>query len=45
MHKISVICGCMRFGGFSKEDMNGFIHKALDAGINYFDHADIYADG
>ena len=45
MNKNPVICGCMRFGGFSKDEMNVFVHKAMEAGINYFDHADIYADG
>lgn len=41
----SIISGCMRFGEFSTEQMISFIHKALENGINFFDHADIYAGG
>ena len=26
-----ILIGCMRFGNFSKEEMNGFIHKAAEA--------------
>ena len=40
-----ILIGCMRFGNFSKEEMNGFIHKAAEAGEKTYDHADIYADG
>lgn len=40
-----ILIGCMRFGNFSKEEMNGFIHKAAEAGAKTYDHADIYADG
>lgn len=35
----------MRFGSFSKDDMNSFIHQAFESGVNYFDHADIYSEG
>lgn len=35
----------MRFGNFSKEEMNNFIHKAQEMNLTSFDHADIYADG
>lgn len=41
----AVVSGCMRFGDFTTEQMISFIHKALDLGINFFDHADIYAGG
>lgn len=41
----SVIVGCMRFNKFSITEMNLFMHKALDSGANYFDHADIYGNG
>lgn len=40
-----ILIGCMRFGGFSRDAMNGFIHQAQDAGLLAYDHADIYADG
>ncbi len=41
----SVISGCMRFSGFDKEGMNRYIHSAMELGVNFFDHADIYGDG
>lgn len=41
----SVISGCMRFAGFDRDGMNRYIHSAMEKGINFFDHADIYGDG
>lgn len=41
----AVVSGCMRFGDFSTRQMEEFIHTALECGINFFDHADIYAGG
>ena len=41
----SVISGCMRFADFDKEGMNRYIHSAMELGINFFDHADIYGGG
>lgn len=41
----SIVSGCMRFGEFSTDQMVSFIHKALENGVNFFDHADIYAGG
>lgn len=41
----SVISGCMRFSDFDKEGMNRYIHSAMELGINFFDHADIYGGG
>lgn len=40
-----VIAGCMRFGEMSAQEMNHFIHESLECGVNFFDHADIYAGG
>ncbi len=40
-----ILIGCMRFGGFSRDAMNAFIHQAQETGLTYYDHADIYADG
>ena len=40
-----VISGCMRFADFDKDGMNRYIHTALELGINFFDHADIYGGG
>ncbi|MCQ2539180.1 MAG: aldo/keto reductase [Acetatifactor sp.] len=41
----SVVLGCMRLSGMSDNDMNHMIHTALEMGVNYFDHADIYGGG
>ena len=41
----SVVLGCMRLSGMSDKDMNHMIHTALEMGVNYFDHADIYGGG
>lgn len=37
--------GCMRIGGMSSEEIDTLITTALDCGINFFDHADIYSCG
>lgn len=34
--------GCMRISGMSACEADALVHTALDAGINFFDHADIY---
>lgn len=40
-----VAVGCMRINSLSKTDASRFLHDALDAGANFFDHADIYGNG
>ena len=40
-----VVVGCMRISEKTSAEMNRFIHAALDCGLNYFDHADIYGGG
>ncbi|EHW9790819.1 aldo/keto reductase family oxidoreductase [Listeria innocua] len=37
--------GCMRMADFSKEEANKVINTALENGIDFFDHADIYGGG
>ncbi|SDB95227.1 Predicted oxidoreductase [Pelagirhabdus alkalitolerans] len=37
--------GCMRMSGLSKKEAQYTIENALDLGINFFDHADIYGKG
>lgn len=37
--------GCMRISTMSNEDISNLIHTALDEGVNFFDHADIYGGG
>lgn len=37
--------GCMRIGDKSVDEVEALVKTALDNGINYFDHADIYGGG
>ncbi len=37
--------GCMRISNLPVNDVAKLIHTALDCGINFFDHADIYGGG
>lgn len=37
--------GCMRISDMNNKDIRTLIHTALDEGIDFFDHADIYGDG
>lgn len=37
--------GCMRIAKLDKNTINSLINTALDCGINFFDHADIYGAG
>lgn len=41
----AIVVGCMRLGQLEEKELDRFIHTALDAGANYFDHADIYGGG
>lgn len=37
--------GCMRIANLNKQDVNTLVNTALESGINFFDHADIYGGG
>ncbi len=37
--------GCMRISGLTNPEILDLIHTALDQGVTFFDHADIYGDG
>lgn len=37
--------GCMRIARVSESESDALLHTALDCGINFFDHADIYDGG
>lgn len=41
----AVAVGCMRISALSHGELSRFIHTALDCGVNFFDHADIYGGG
>ena len=44
--KVSEIAlGCMRIADKSVEEVEELVKTALDCGINFFDHADIYSGG
>ena len=55
MHKIDVkncelvipeiALGCMRISEMTADKVNALVNTALDEGINFFDHADIYGGG
>ena len=40
-----IALGCMRIASLSNQDIATLIRTALDAGINFFDHADVYGGG
>ena len=41
----NIIMGCMRINTLSKNDTETLVRTAIEQGINYFDHADIYGNG
>ena len=41
----AIALGCMRISGKEKKDVESLISAALECGINFFDHADIYGGG
>ena len=47
--RVSPLClGAMMFGGFGNQDHDDcvrIVHRALDAGINFIDTADVYSAG
>lgn len=40
-----IALGCMRIAGMSNQQIATLIHTALDEGVNFFDHADVYGGG
>lgn len=41
----AVAAGCMRIRELTDEELAHFVHRALELGVNLFDHADIYGKG
>ena len=41
----NIIMGCMRISGHPLSDVEHLIRTAMDEGVNFFDHADIYGGG
>ena len=40
-----IALGCMRISGMPNQAIDTLVHTALEEGINFFDHADIYGGG
>ena len=40
-----LVLGCWRWHGMNAEQASALLHAAIEAGIRWFDHADIYGDG
>ena len=45
MKSSNIIMGCMHLNELNKSEANTLIHNAIENGINFFDHADGYANG
>ena len=41
----NIVMGCMRMAQLSNQDAGKLINTALEQGVNFFDHADIYGKG
>ena len=41
----NIILGLMRISSLTDDDIRALVSAARDAGINFFDHADVYGDG
>lgn len=37
--------GCMRMNSLNQKEAENFVHGAMEMGLNFFDHADIYGGG
>ena len=40
-----IAVGCMRITRLTKPEAEHFVQTSIDAGANFFDHADVYGDG
>lgn len=45
IHASEISLGCMRISNLEIKDAAALINTALEEGVNYFDHADIYGGG
>lgn len=45
LHASAIAVGCMRIAHMEPQALSNFVHTALDMGVNFFDHADIYGGG
>jgi predicted oxidoreductase len=40
-----IALGCMRISDLTNQQISNLVHTAMDEGVNYFDHADVYGEG
>ena len=45
MNASEIALGCMRISDMTNQEISTLIHTALEEGINFFDHADVYGGG
>ena len=45
MNASEISLGCMRLSNLTNQEISTLVHTALDEGINFFDHADVYGGG
>ena len=45
MNASEISLGCMRISSMTNQEISTLIHTAMDEGINFFDHADVYGGG
>jgi predicted oxidoreductase len=45
MNASEISLGCMRIASMTNQEITTLINTAMDEGINFFDHADVYGDG
>src|SRR5687767_3667734 len=45
MNASEISLGCMRISSMTNQEISTLIRTALDEGINFFDHADVYGGG
>jgi len=45
MNASEISLGCMRISSMPNQEISTLINTAMDAGINFFDHADVYGGG
>jgi len=45
MNASVISLGCMRISKMTDQEISTLIHTAMEAGINFFDHADVYGGG
>ena len=45
MNASEISLGCMRISSLTNQEISTLVHTAMDEGINFFDHADVYGGG